>query len=114
MVTCTIQLILCCNEKRFPPDFRGNLQCSYAVSPDLALHYRPPLPLALGEYILAAAADQLPSACRTTFAIAAPVMVMPQLCAAVPAARVCGCARKIISRAANRDALVDLTTNVDV
>ena len=80
----------------------------------LILHcsYRSLLPLAMGEYVFAAAADQLPSACRTTFAIAAPVMVMSQLCAAVPAARVCGCALKIVSHAANGDALVDLPVNV--
>ena len=72
------------------------------------------LPLALGKHVLAVAADQLPTACRAAFAIAAPVVIVSQLCAAVTATRICGFAFKEIAPGTSRNTLVDLPTNVDI
>ena len=68
----------------------------------------------LGVYILAVAADQLHTASRTAFAIAAPMVVVTNQSTAVAAPGVLRAAFKEISRTADRDALVDLTSNVDL
>ena len=72
------------------------------------------LPFALGKHILTAAADELPTACRAAFAIAAPVMAVSHLRTAVTATRICGFAFKEIAPGTNRNTLVDLPANVNI
>ena len=92
------------------------MQCiqSFCVDTCLLCRNRYPLPFALGKYILAAAADELPAACRAAFAIASPVVAVSHLRTAITATRTYGCTFEEIAQTSNRYTLVDLPANVDV
>ena len=70
--------------------------------------------LSLGVHIFAVAADQLQTARRASFAIAAPMVVVTHQGTAVMTSRISGASFKEISLTANGDALVDLSGNVDL
>lgn len=70
--------------------------------------------LSLGVHILAVAADQLQTARRASFAIAAPMVVVAQQRAAVMTSRISRASFKEISLTANGDTLVDPSGNMDL
>lgn len=70
--------------------------------------------LSLGVHILAFAADQLQTARRAAFAIAAPMVVVTHQGAAITASGVFRSIFKEISLTANGDTLVDPSGNMDL